>query len=125
MHMQTATVVTTVTEEIEAIEVTATVVTATETENAWQTVTEIGTAIVTMIVIAIGTAVVAETVAGMVAERVPAMVRVRTSDASDPVRMMAMMTIAPEDGTKRSCVSPVTYGHPPFPSHSQIAGGYP
>jgi hypothetical protein len=113
--------VTTVTEAIVAIEETARVVTVTETASACLTATEIGTAIVTVIVTAIGTAVVAEMGAVRVVVRVPA----RTLDASDPVRMTAMMTIAPEDGTKRSFVSLVTYGHSPFPSQSRLAGGYP
>lgn len=97
MHTQTATAVTTVTEEIGAIGETAMVVTVTETANACLTATEIGTAIVTVIVTAIGIAVVAEMEAARVVVRVPE----RTLDASDPVRMTAMMTIAPEDGTKR------------------------
>jgi hypothetical protein len=121
MHTQTATAVTTVTEEIGAIGETAMVVTATETATACLTAMEIGTAIVTVIVTAIGTAAVAE----MGPETVAARVRERTLDASDPVRMTVMMTIAPEDGTKRSCVFPATHGHSPFPSQSRLAGGYP
>jgi hypothetical protein len=117
--------VTTVTEAIVAIEETARVVTVTETASACLTATEIGTAIVTVIVTAIGTAVVAEMGAVRVVVRVVVRVPARTLDASDPVRMTAMMTIAPEDGTKRSFVSLVTYGHSPFPSQSRLAGGYP
>jgi CBS domain containing-hemolysin-like protein len=110
-----------VTEEIGAIGETAMVVTVTETANACLTATEIGTAIVTVIVTAIGTAVVAEMEAAKVVARVPE----RTLDASDPVRMTAKMTTAPEDGTRRSFVFLVTYGHSPFPSQSRLAGGYP
>jgi hypothetical protein len=100
--------VTTVTEEIEQ---TATVATATKTETACQTaMAATGTAIGSVTVSAIGTAVV-------VAER--------TLDASDPVRMTAMMTVALEDDTKRSPVLSFRYGPSPFPSQSRLAGGYP
>lgn len=97
--------------EIVEIVETAMVVTATETEIACQTAMEIGTVIASVTVIAIDTAVVAE----------------RTLDASDPVRMTAMMTIAPEDDTKRFS-RPFSFCYGPLPPSllsPDFAGGYP
>lgn len=102
---------TTVTEATGEIVETATVVTATETEIACQTAMEIGTAIESVTVSAIGTAVVLE----------------RTLDASDPGRMTVMMTLAPEDDTKR-ILRPFFFSLwilPPSLLSPDSSGGYP